>query len=301
MRFHSLQRTTPALREPPTLASPPTHPPLAPPPAGWLAAPAFAGCRDQLDTILGPGYANVSAFIDVDTPDSACTIQRCASPYSDCQVNKGVPAGPTTDYVLVFSDEFSADGRDLSVAGRDPKWTAEDMYYYPTQDMEVYKPEQVQTRGGDAVITFVRKPDGGNFTAMSQNCQPNCTVWEIERPFKSGFVTGWNKFCFTGGYMEMSVMLPGGDVGHYYPGYWPAFWSMGNLGRAGYQISTNGLWPYSYDRCGGGSSKNETPWSTLPGQLLSACPDPPGRDRSRWGLMEGKGRNAPEFDVFEIL
>ena len=47
-----------------------------------------------------------------------------------------------------------------------------------------------------------------------------------------------NKFCFTGGYVETSVQLPGAnDV----LGLWPSVWAMGNLGRAGYGATLDGL------------------------------------------------------------
>ena len=47
-----------------------------------------------------------------------------------------------------------------------------------------------------------------------------------------------NKFCFTGGYMEASVQLPGANNVY---GFWPALWTMGNLGRAGYGATLDGL------------------------------------------------------------
>jgi len=47
-----------------------------------------------------------------------------------------------------------------------------------------------------------------------------------------------NKFCFTGGQIEMSVQLPGT---HNVVGMWPAVWTMGNLGRAGYGASLEGM------------------------------------------------------------
>jgi len=42
----------------------------------------------------------------------------------------------------------------------------------------------------------------------------------------------------------------------------PAFWTMGNLGRAGYMKSTSGMWPYRYalisrGRCSGSSSEQQ--------------------------------------------
>lgn len=72
-------------------------------------------------------------------------------------------------------------------------------------------------------------------TAPTQ--QPNGEVWDVNKAFRSGLVTSWNKFCYTGGYLEASVQLPGDSVT---PGLWPALWAMGNLARAGYMKSTEG-------------------------------------------------------------
>lgn len=139
--------------------------------------------------------------------------------------------------------------------------------------------------------------------------------------FRGGFLSTWNKFCFTGGYLVASIQLPGDPN---VPGLWPAFWTMGNLGRAGYGASVEGNWPYSYDTCDVGTLMNQTDanglplssaeggdvmWnrkfnsksiSFLPGQRLSACTCP-GEDHPGPKLSDGtwKGRAAPEIDVFE--
>lgn len=128
-------------------------------------------------------------------------------------------------------------------------------------------------------------------------------------------MTSWNKFCFTGGYISASIQLPGAsDVW----GLWPAFWTMGNLGRAGYGASLDGMWPYSYDSCDVGTLKNQSlgayppesltngDWaydysvSYLPGQRLSRCTcddqDHPGPRHEDGSL---KGRSAPEIDILE--
>ena len=56
--------------------------------------------------------------------------------------------------------------------------------------------------------------------------------------YTSGMMTSWNKFCFTGGLIVANVSLPGAnDVA----GLWPAMWTMGNLGRAGYGASLEGM------------------------------------------------------------
>lgn len=54
---------------------------------------------------------------------------------------------------------------------------------------------------------------------------------------KSGQLSSWNKFCFTGGYLEVAVKLPGE---HSTYGLWPSLWMLGNIGKAGYINSTTG-------------------------------------------------------------
>ena len=93
---------------------------------------------------------------------------------------------------------------------------------------------------------------------------------------------------------------------------------MGNLGRAGYGASLDGLWPYTYDACDVGTLPNQTlnglpaaatvngdpsrdgVLSYLPGQRLSRCTcegeSHPGPKHSDGTFV---GRAAPEIDIFE--
>ena len=93
---------------------------------------------------------------------------------------------------------------------------------------------------------------------------------------------------------------------------------MGNLGRAGYGASLDGMWPYSYDSCDVGTLSNQTlnglpeaavvtgdsssdgHLSYLPGQRLSRCTcngeSHPGPKHSDGTFV---GRAAPEIDIFE--
>jgi len=125
-----------------------------------------------------------------------------------------------------------------------------------------------------------------------------------------GMVTTWNKFCFTTGYIEVRVSLPGsGSV----PGFWPGVWTMSNLGRAGFGATMDGMWPYSYDTCDLGTypsqmDKSGNPQSSLtdgwtgemlselPGQRASACTCP-GSDHPGPNVKVGRG--VPEIDVLE--
>ena len=231
------------------------------------------------------------AIIDPDTPRDAYTI---ASPHS-----------PSTELELVFSDEFNVAGRTF-YPGDDPYWEAVDLHYWPTNNLEWYDPAAVETT------------DDGALTITLQQKETH------DLHYQGGMIQTWNKFCFTGGYVIANVSLPGvSNV----QGLWPALWMMGNLGRAGYGATTDGLWPYSYDSCDVGTIKNQSlngvpaaasvngdqgnggVLSFLPGQRLSRCTcqdASDGNDGSRLDHPGPKhndgtwvGRAAPEIDIFE--
>jgi beta-glucan synthesis-associated protein KRE6 len=218
--------------------------------------------------------------IDLETPQSLYT-------------KKGYLDGQTMQ--LVFSDEFNTDGRSF-YPGDDPYWEAMDLHYWQTNNMEWYDPKAITTKNGALEITLSE---------------------EIihDRNYTGGLLSTWNKFCFTGGLIEAAVTLPGSNNIH---GLWPAVWTMGNLGRAGYGASLDGMWPYSYDACDVGTAPNQTVnglpisatengdkgnldrLSYLPGQRLSRCTCPgeshPGPVHSDGTYV---GRAAPEIDIFE--
>ncbi|KAK0476644.1 beta-glucan synthesis-associated [Armillaria novae-zelandiae] len=219
-------------------------------------------------------------LIDLDTPREAYTVSSWHDPSRNLQ--------------LVFSDEFNTDGRTF-YPGDDPYWEAADLHYWGTNNMEWYDPAAITTKDGSLVITLSQK--------------------ETHDLNYQGMVSTWNKFCFTGGYIETSVLLPGTTN---VLGLWPAIWTMGNLGRAGYGASLEGTWPYTYDSCDVGTVANQTVnnepvaatvdgdagkggvLSYLPGQRLSRCTCPgeshPGPTHPDGTFV---GRSAPEIDVFE--
>lgn len=215
---------------------------------------------DCIDVGKVPLLKNIRmSLIDPDTPKSAMT--------------KKAPDG--SNLKLVFSDEFNTDGRTF-YPGDDPYWEAVDIWYGVTQDLEWYDPDAVTTGAGVLQLRF----------DAFQNHGLN---------YRSGMLQSWNKLCFTGGMLEGSVSLPGkGDT----VGFWPGFWSMGNLGRPGYASTTDGMWPYTYhDKCDYGITSNQSMTdglSYLPGMRLPACTCP-GADHP----SPGKSRSAPEIDVIE--
>ncbi len=175
---------------------------------------------------------------------------------------------------LVFSDEFNGRNRTF-YPGDDPFWTAPDMWYGATQDLEWYDPDAVTTEGGTLNLQL------DNF--INHGLQ-----------YRSGMLNSWNQICFKGGALEVSISLAG-PAGT--PGLWPGAWTMGNLGRPGYKATTEGVWPYTYNSCDAGITPNQSSpdgLSHLPGQKLSSCVCP-GADHP----TPGTGRGAPEIDVIE--
>ncbi|KAF2114680.1 beta-glucan synthesis-associated protein-domain-containing protein [Lophiotrema nucula] len=176
---------------------------------------------------------------------------------------------------LVFSDEFDTDGRTF-YDGDDPYFQGVDLWYGVTQDLEWYDPDAITTEGGTLNIKF------DAFKNHNLN-------------YRSGMLQSWNKLCYKGGHIEASISLPGrGDT----IGFWPGFWTMGNLGRPGYAATTEGLWPYSYhDECDVGITPNQSSsdgLSYLPGMRLPACTCSNADHPS-----PGNSRSAPEIDAVE--
>ncbi|KAG0141298.1 hypothetical protein CROQUDRAFT_51909 [Cronartium quercuum f. sp. fusiforme G11] len=236
-----------------------------------------------------PDIQGFRGLIDVDTPREALTKIGADG----------------KEYQLVFSDEFNQDGRTFW-PGDDPYWEAVDLHYWATANLEWYDPDQATTQNGSLVLTLDKVTDPS-------------TNHDLD--YRGGMIQSWNKFCFTGGIIEASISLPGDPT---VAGLWPAFWTMGNLGRAGYGASLDGTWPYSYDTCDIGTLPNQTDPKTggppavttmgdpyhnndlsyLPGQRLSRCTCPsvsgpnyhPGPKHNDGTFV---GRSAPEIDVLE--
>jgi hypothetical protein len=115
-----------------------------------------------------------TGLIDPDTPEHAKT-------------RKSAFDGSTLN--LVFSDEFNQDGRTF-YEGDDPYWTAPDIWYGATKDLEWYDSHAVTTRDGTLQI---RMDEFRNHDLQ----------------YRSGMLNSWNQLCFKGGVFEVSVSLAG--------------------------------------------------------------------------------------------
>ncbi|KAL3768899.1 hypothetical protein ACHAW5_008814 [Stephanodiscus triporus] len=223
--------------------------------------------------LLLPGTTTMSVaragWIDEDTPQRLRTTTSLVD-------------GST--YRLVMSDEFNVPGRTFE-DGHDPAWTAldksdDDYSASGGGSLHFYNSTMISTTP-DGMLTIrsvLEDTEWTHYSAVDRKYK------QERKHFKSGMLQGWNKFCFTGGIVEVDVILPGEpDIG----GLWPAIWLLGNLGRATYEVSTNNLWPWSYDVCD--REKQES-------QVISAC-----NRAEHFGLNAMQGRGATEIDVLELM
>ena len=214
-----------------------------------------------------------SEWIDPDTPASACT-------------GKVDRVGETLE--LVFSDEFNVDGRTFE-DGDDPKWTAILGLPFTNKQVNAYSdlPEFAVTSNGMLQL----KAD-----ARQSKIEYNGGFgWEAQqRGYTTQMLQTWNKFCYTEGVFELSVQLPGRAQ---QSGLWPAAWLFGNLGRATSIISTEKLWPWSYDHCPDIADEPANQYIREQ-QRINACL---GADfTEQYGLNPNQGRGAIEIDIIEV-
>ncbi|KAG5178471.1 beta-1,6-glucan active enzyme, family GH16 [Tribonema minus] len=210
----------------------------------------------------------LASWIDPDTPNKHTTMKSL----KDGRIHK-----------LIMSDEFNVKGRTFA-DGEDPMWTAE-LHSDDAQSsagygsLHYYNDSQVVTSHGCLNITTTSEK------TQWKGYNPYKKKYEVLfKNFKSGLITTWNKFCFTGGIIEMRAILPGE---HNIGGLWPAFWLLGNLGRATYEASTNLVWPWSYNRC---NRKLQL------GQEISAC-----NGVKHFGMHAHQGRGSTEIDIIEVM
>jgi hypothetical protein len=228
----------------------------------WPIATLFFVLSHTNNALVNGGW------VDEDTPEEK-------------RVTKSLIDG--TEYKLVMSDEFNVEGRSFK-DGDDPTWTAldksdDDASAAGGGSLIFYNSSMVTTTkdGKLELKSIIDKTEWEHFDVVKQKYH------HITKHFKSSMVQSWNKFCFTGGIVEVDIMLPGDP---HIGGLWPAVWLLGNLGRATYEGSTNNIWPWSYDTCD--RKKQEA-------QTISAC-----NAQNHFGLNPFQGRGATEIDIIEV-
>lgn len=178
-----------------------------------------------------------------------------------CWCDAATPASARSrgELELVMSDEFDTPGRTFA-NGADPKWTALERADDTNGGQVYYSPDNAETVVDEAGVGALR-------ITTSRLAAPRAG-----KPLQSAQLQGWNKFCFTGGAVEVRARVPANS------GTWPSLWLLGNLARAVYTASGDGVWPWSYDAC----------------LELDAARLPPRTPPQKW-----PGRGAAEMDLVE--
>lgn len=230
----------------------------------WLVS-----CRYLILFTLTPFREVFGGWIDEDTPEDKRTTTSL--------VDK-------TEYELVMSDEFNVKGRTFA-DGDDPTWTAldksdDDSSAAGGGSLHFYNSTAITTTddGMLEILTTLSETEWKHYDIIKKEYK------DVKKHFKSGMIQSWNKFCFTGGIVEVDVIFPGKhDIG----GLWPAVWMLGNLGRATYESSTNNIWPWSYDTCDRDQQE---------AQSISGC-----NVQNHYGMHPFQGRGATEIDLIEVM
>ena len=142
----------------------------------------------------------IAGWVDPDTPEAFHSTMP-------------LTPGDTRGFELVMSDEFEKDGR-MFRDGEDPRWTAIDKNDYTNDALHYYSSDNAQTVGGVLNITTEMKTK--TFKAFNET---SGEYFAEKKNYKSAMLQGWNKFCITGGIIEVKAKLPGNA---YTGGLWPA-------------------------------------------------------------------------------
>jgi len=212
------------------------------------------------------------SWIDPDSPLDTYITTSSSNLYNEYNVS----------YELVFSDEFEESGR-LFYDGYDTRWTASTKNDNTNKALHFFNASLVTTIDGKLSIATVIQNVSFDFFDDKKNAYSTSS-----KMFQTGMLQGWNKFCYTGGILEISAKLPGK---YNVSGHWPAMWLLGNLARHSFTKSSDNIWPWSYNSCDDKSSSNHTH-----NQLISACMD---QNEEQTGLHPYQGRGAPEIDLLE--
>ncbi|KAF9908177.1 hypothetical protein EC991_010198 [Linnemannia zychae] len=170
------------------------------------------------------------------------------------------------------------------------QWEAVNLTPSPAMGtLEHYSSDKVTTRNGQLEITLQRDPvSSPGASAQKRDGSGASSVWK----YTSGMLQSWNKMCFQGGILEVSVSLPGSPSK---AGLKPRVFVLGNLARYGFPASMDGVWPFSSPatplQCDTTMPSSPNTTSSLV-QRLNGCSS--GAD-----TLGKKSRGAPEMTLLE--
>ncbi|KAG0238851.1 hypothetical protein BGW42_000012 [Actinomortierella wolfii] len=205
-----------------------------------------------------------------------------------------------SEWHLVFSDEFNREGRSFG-PGQDPHWEAVELRsqeHGSDDPVEDYARDAITTKGGHLEIQLSREEV---HDSQLQKRQDDKAL--LKYKYTSGMLQSWNKLCFQGGILEVSVSIPSIDNAHVLK---PRVFALGNLARYGFMSTMDGVWPYSYSTCdvethlklnrSNSAAEASTGSIASSAQRLNACL----QHRSKDSPSPGVGRGAPQIDLLEV-
>lgn len=164
---------------------------------------------------------------------SACSRACSRAPHARAGFLSGTAAGRrwyagTSDLEVYEPDQVTTSGGAAQITmeaapGWGPSQRDTGAVWNVTKDHRSGFFHRRASQGGRAAERGrVRNAAAGVSAVMGLHCgrgPPTHAPPPVASPCRS-----WNKFCFTGGYVEAGLWLPGDD---YISGFWPAFWLMG--------------------------------------------------------------------------
>jgi beta-glucanase (GH16 family) len=125
---------------------------------------------------------------------------------------------------LVMSDEFNVNGREFH-PGKDPLFEALQKPDYTNEAIQFCKLKDLRPTEYSIVLFLIIDNSSteyvttrnGSLVLTTRAVKTTWVEWDIEalkprtstKNYTSGMIQTWNKFCFTGGVLKMSIKLPG--------------------------------------------------------------------------------------------
>ena len=182
-------------------------------------------------------------LIDPDTPTEFYNLNK---------TNETEIVGEDGDWILVFSDEFELDGRTFH-EGDDQFFTAVELYYGATHDLEYYLPQMITTNNSNLEILF----DKFNYSSGLE------------------YVSGCYKLGIN--YVLINMLKLKLKLNYLMKLKWVMASNLviRKFSSTRVLATTDGIWPYTYNECDLGILPNQSTlneeMSYLPGQRLSKC------------------------------
>ena len=201
---------------------------------------------------------------------------------------------PGQPLALVFSDEFSEDGRRFDGGQDEYFFSAATAPDERAGGLSFYNGSKAYATTAGGALRLRAAPEAAAYWEQQRSKKGRVERWKpnvrVSKPYTAALLSSWNKLCFTGGVFEVKMKLPAAAEAAQHRVVTSAK-LLGNLARVDRPASRAGVWPWSYDACNAeaGDVLADNP------QRISACDPVPGP-----GLHPNQGRGAPEINLVEV-